>query len=273
MGYGRVERVPAPPATAGTFGSGRLAVRPDGRVHAEGVLALQRQVGNRSVCRLLQRVTFVPGVSHDHRPSGMWWRIQASPDSDWAENQVCGASPPNGVVGAAVLAEFRDKPLALGHLLWYLRGSGRDYNENAPLDRMLRTDAGVARAIITALPASAPSAGTSATWLRIEQTDYDDQDLRFAFGAIDRLDVEVDYRAGTLHAWFQDRYEWHPYYPGLYTAFPDDGPRNTNCVHAAMVELKASGAADFWMKGESTVPLSVVRAKAASGSGRSPITL
>ena len=51
--------------------------------------------------------------------------------------------------------------------------------------------------------------------LKIEQSHYTDQDLRFAFGAIDILDFEVDFAARTIHAWFQDRYEWHPVYPGF----------------------------------------------------------
>jgi len=76
-------------------------------------------------------------------------------------------------------------------------------------------------------------------------------------GAIDRLDYEADFGAGTFHAWFQDRYEWHPVYSGLYTRFDDDDVRPTNAVHAACVELKANdGAADYWMKGEATVALS-----------------
>ena len=35
--------------------------------------------------------------------------------------------------------------------------------------------------------------------------------------------------------------------------------RETNCVHAALVELQTTGASDFWMKGEATVPLSLFR--------------
>jgi hypothetical protein len=88
-------------------------------------------------------------------------------------------------------------------------------------------------------------------------------DLRFAFGAIDRLDVEVDFDANTITAWFQDRYEWHPVYPGLYKKWSDDDARETNCVHAALVELQSSGAADYWMKGEATVPLSALSAGSA----------
>ena len=33
--------------------------------------------------------------------------------------------------------------------------------------------------------------------------------------------------------------------------------RDTNCVHAALVELKSQGAADFWMIGEATFPLTL----------------
>lgn len=232
------------------------------------VVALQRAAGNRAVRRLIQRVAFTPGIAHDHTPCGSWWRIQLAPNSGWKEDLICSTNPPQGVVGAAILAEFRDKPLALDHLRWYMStGGGADYNENAPLERMLRTDAGVQSPILSTLPSPAPASGTVAAHLKVEQSDYTNQDLRFAFGAIDRLDLEADYGAGTLHAWFQDRYEWHPYYPGLYSVFSDDAARETNCIHAALVELQASGAADFWMKGEATVPLSVLGAGAASGSG------
>lgn len=83
------------------------------------------------------------------------------------------------------------------------------------------------------------------------------QDFLFAFGAIDRVDFEVDFSQDTLRVWFQDRYEWHPVYP-FYDFQPGDGVRETNCLHAAMVELKTSGAADFWMKGQAEVALSLI---------------
>lgn len=47
-------------------------------------------------------------------------------------------------------------------------------------------------------------------------------------------------------------------YHGLFSREADDNARPTNCLHAALVELKPSEAADFWMKGEATVPLSVI---------------
>lgn len=228
---------------------------------AAAVLALQRAAGNAAVTRLLARTTYTPGVSHKHAPSGRWADVQANPDSGWKEELVCSHLSPINVVRAAIWAEFDDKPIAQDHLDWYLsKGGGKDYVEDRYVEMMLRQDGGVRHLIASLLPSPAPTSGKFATHVKVEQGHYAIQDLRFAFGAIDRLDIEVDYDAGTLKAWFMDFYEWHPYYPALYTAFPDDAARETNCVHAALVELKSGTAADFWMKGEATVPLSVMPA-------------
>ena len=142
----------------------------------------------------------------------------------------------------------------------------RDSDESENIRAMLQRDSGI-QAII-ARQITQETGATMDTWKRktgifashltIEQNDYSDRDFQYAFGAIDRLDFEVDFDAGTIHVWFQDRYEWHPVYPNLYTKFPDDIPRFNNCVHAALVELKRSGAADFWIKGEATLPLESV---------------
>ena len=212
-----------------------------------------------------------PGVDHRHTPSGRWSVVQASPNSPGAGIQLiaaCKMMSPRQLVDTAILVEFRSKPIALAHLNWYLStGSGRDFVENANIQRMLQLDRGVQAEIIALLPPG-QTTGRFATSFKVEQYMYSDQDLRFAFGAIDILDFEVDYDAGTIQAWFQDRYEWHPVYAGLYTMHPGDVARETNCVHAALVELQSSGAADFWMKGEATVPLSMVTSGApAARSG------
>jgi hypothetical protein len=214
---------------------------------------------------LLARVTYQPGSAHYHTPSGRWADVQANPNSGFWENRVCANASPESVVNTAVWVKFDGKPLAKAHLDWYLsKGKGADFVEDAHLATMLRTDAGVQAAIAASLPVPPwPSTGTTAVYLKIEQSDYTNQDFRFAFGAIDRLDVEIDWAAGTLHGWFQDRYEWHPVYSGLYRKFPDDDARETNCVHAALVELQSSGAADYWMKGEATVPMFAPPAVAA----------
>lgn len=203
--------------------------------------------------------TFHPGVNHAHAPSGRWADVQANPNSGFWENRACANFAPSTVVGLAIQQEFSDKPLALEHLNWYLgNGGGADFVEDANLNRMLRTDTGVQALLARVIPSG--GGGSFTGHVKVEQSDYQNQDFRFAFGAIDRLDFEVNFAAQTLHAWFQDRYEWHPVYPGLYVHKPGDEVRDTNCVHAALVELKSGGAADFWMKGETTVPLSVVRA-------------
>lgn len=215
---------------------------------------------------------FRPGVNHGHTPSGQWAKVQANPNSGFWENRVCANFSPNVVVGIAIDREFSDKPLALDHLNWYLgNGQGADYVENTNLDRLLRTDTGVQALLAGLIPPSAPVSGRFTSHVEVQQSHYQNQDFRYAFGAIDRLDFEVDFTAGTVHAWFQDRYEWHPVYPGLYAALPGDVVRETNCVHAALVELQAGGARDFWMKGEATVPLSLFRGAPARSRGGSTL--
>jgi hypothetical protein len=230
-----------------------------------GVLQLQRTVGNRGVGALLQRVAYTPGSKHDHTPSGKWADVQKAPNSGFFESRVCANRSPQGVVDAAIWAKFDDKPIAKEHLDWYLtKGKGADFKEDAYIEKMLRSDRGVQAQIESRMPSPWPKTGKVAIDFKVEQSHYVDQDLRFAFGAIDRLDVEIDFDAKTITGWFQDRYEWHPVYPGLYKKFPDDDARETNCVHAALVELQSSGAADYWMKGEATVPLSVLSAGGAA---------
>ncbi|HEV3198155.1 MAG TPA: hypothetical protein VGZ73_09615, partial [Bryobacteraceae bacterium] len=59
----------------------------------------------------------------------------------------------------------------------------------------------------------------------------------------------------------------HPYYPGLYLVQSDDSPaRETNCLHAAFVEMKSQGAADFWMIGEASVPLKGIAGATLGGN-------
>lgn len=230
--------------------------------------ALQRQTAPPPVVPVSTTV-FHPGIIHSHTPSGRWADIQANPNSGFQEGLACRTFQPAGVVQAAIATQFSGKPIALAHLNWYLSaGGGADFNENSNIDLMLRTDTGVQGLIAALIPTPPPAGGTITRFLRVDQTDYTSQDLRFAFGSIDRLDFAVDFAAGTVHAWFQDRYEWHPFYPGIYTSFPDDSPaRPTNCVHAALVELQSGTARDYWMKGEATVPLSLFLPAAAPGGG------
>jgi hypothetical protein len=211
---------------------------------------------------------FHPGVNHNHRPSGRWTDVQAHPNSGFWENSACAYLSPAGVVGVAISQEFGDKPIALAHLVWYLStGGGADFIEDTNIDSMLRTDTRVQSEFASRIP-TGRSSGAFSSYFKLEQSSYGNQDFRFAFGAINRFDFDADFAAGTLHAWFQDRYEWNPVYP-FYSHFPDDVARETNCVHAALVEVKSGGVAkDYWLKGEATVPLSMIRG--ASGGGSRP---
>jgi hypothetical protein len=210
----------------------------------------------------IQRKTeFHPGVMHNHKPSGKWAEVQADPNSGTKESLVCSHFDPIDVMRLASFAELRGKWIAIDHLKWFFDGKGADFVEDSNLKLMLRTDSGVQAALTAKIP-TGKTKGTFADHLKIEQSDYNDEEFQYAFGAIDRLDFEVDFAAGTIHAWFQDRYEWHPVYP-FYSKFSDDVVRETNCVHAAAVELKSDTARDYWMKGETTIPLSALQSAAS----------
>jgi hypothetical protein len=206
---------------------------------------------------------FHPGVNHTHVPSGRYSQVQANPNtSNLILNGLCRTlKTPEELVGAAILAVLMDKPIARAHLEWYLRfGKGRDFVEDANIKDMLSRDDFVQVAIrgrIQRIPSNQQH-GKVAKHMEVFVNDFSVPDFSFTYGTIDRMDFEVDFDAGTVHVWFQDRYEWHPVYPGLYTLMPGDIVRPTNCLHAALVELKSSGAVDFWMKGEATVPLEVI---------------
>lgn len=202
---------------------------------------------------------FTPGVMHNHQPSGRWAEIQADPNSsELFVSTATKISDPAGLMAAAAAWALHDKPLAREHLEWFLhKGAGGDFVEDKNLELMLKTDAGV-QALIRSLFPKGQSSGTFSRHLTISQSDYDEDDFQYAFGAIDRLDFEVDFAVGSLHAWFMDRYEWHPFYPSIYPKMDGDFPRSTNAIHAAAVELKAGTARDFWMKGEVTIPLKAI---------------
>jgi hypothetical protein len=258
------------------------------------LLALQRTIGNRAVTKLLDttpgtarlarplhevlarqpvptqksskaavkaKTVFHPGVMHNHQPSGRWADVQEHPNTPGIIGDWCSWFSPEMVIRSASLRELYDKPIARDHLNWYFNGGGKELVEDSNLELMLRTDSKVQGRIKLLLPKSR-STGRFSSHVEISQGDYSDEDFQYAFGALDRLDFEVDFDAGTLHAWFQDRYEWHPVYP-FYEKKTDDDVRETNCVHAAAVELKSDGAKDYWMKGEATVPLKVIQSAAS----------
>jgi hypothetical protein len=171
---------------------------------------------------------------------------------------VCRHESYEHAANAAIANELVKYPIAVAHVQHYLDGSGEDFNENAIIDQWLRKDLGIRRALSQAIP-STRSTGSYSSHFEFLQNQFDEEEFQYSFGSIDRVDFEANFDQGTIHVWFQDRYEWHPYYPGIYDVQEGDIPRETNCIHAAFVEMKLKGANDYWMKGEATVPLQLIR--------------
>jgi hypothetical protein len=213
---------------------------------------------------------FHPGVNHAHAPTGRWADVQHDAGSrcktlrDRAMRDPAGApaiAKPLAVYCACSKFSPRNVarivrntlmsllPLAQRHLDHYIDGKGATFHED--LEDVIRRDRKLRAKLASYVRKS------SSGYFKVNQSDYEVKDFQFAFGAIDRLDFKVNRASGLVHVWFQDRYEWHPVGFG-YSKFPDDARRPTNCVHAAMVELKNSGAKDYWMVGDAIVPLSLV---------------
>ncbi len=253
---------------------------------------------------------FKRGVMHDHQPtggpaSGRWAEIVSLMNLHWipmdgqeaAIQDIVAAfkyshfrditpgelmdvvvNPlfPPGWLGDKAYGPFSDKPIALDHLKWFLKdGNGDPYKEDIFLRAMLLTDHGIISSIANDIKLQTKKDGKCGNTFKIEQMNYQSVDYQFAFGAIDWLSYSADFDAGTLDAWFLDRYEWHPYYKGMYPAadgkeYSDDMERRpTNILHAACVELKAEKARDFWMIGEATVPLDPFLAPGATSASSS----
>ncbi|HEU5138019.1 MAG TPA: peptidoglycan-binding domain-containing protein [Steroidobacteraceae bacterium] len=213
---------------------------------------------------------FVAGVNHAHKPSGRYADVQANPNSSFLLSLACKIHSAEGLVELAKSSEFKDKPIALKHLNFYQKdGKGADFIEDANIKDWLTRDSGIKKRLKREIFPGLGRKPKAEGHFTFEQDEYADdaagQDFRFAFGGIDRVDFEVDFSQDTVRVFFQDRYEWHPVYPfysfiGPSAQFPESGDevRDTNCLHAALVELKASGAADFWMKGQAEVALSQI---------------
>jgi hypothetical protein len=211
-----------------------------------------------------RRTVYVPTMTpHDHRPTGRWKELLAAIEqpTPTANGVVLAGlcairAEPMTFVNAAIFEMFRDKPVARKHLDWYLKdGRGQELNEDTNIANWVRSDAGIRKRVVDFIIQNVTQGAHYSGFFAFNQSEFFDQDYRFAFGTIDRLDVEVDWVAKTVKLWFMDSYEWHPVCPGFYTKFPDDEVRETNSLHAALVELKLQGGADYWMVGEATFPL------------------
>jgi hypothetical protein len=198
---------------------------------------------------------------HNHQPSGKWPVIKASPNSDALANMLCmGCNQPGEVIKAAKLEMQRQNAdLAVEHLEWYLSNNGADFDEGLNILRWLDQDSHIRDRLKREIfPAGKKP--KSEGHFTFDRNEFDTKTKNFAlsFGTIDRVDFSVDFSDDTVRVWFQDRYEFHPVYPGIYNKEPDDIVRGDNCVHAAAVEMKSQGAQDYWMKGQAVVPLSLI---------------
>jgi len=228
-------------------------------------------------------VVWIPGIKHDHRGNShmtateRWHRVRRDTRipltsatmkgflMEWGIRDLSEITSPQALMDMAIAAKFGDKPIALQHLRWFLtQGAGAIFNEDANLTNWLTTDANVRVTLHGVIRRKSARTGWPVSgWVRMDQNEYSLEDFQYAFGSIDVLSFVADKDAGTFHAWFLDCYEWHPDYGDVYPAadgksHPDDERRITNAVHAACVELKEGLARDFWMQGETTIPLSII---------------
>ncbi|MEP6833241.1 MAG: hypothetical protein ABJB74_07595 [Gemmatimonas sp.] len=223
---------------------------------------------------------FHPGIHHDHTPSRKFDEVLHNPNNSGTGDPLKDAldkacvvlaaaadSPiplPHGpelLVAVARTLLFVKRPLASVHLEFYLKGGGKDFVEDTNIKNWISGDSGIRKRLKREIFVGGKKTRTEGHFF-FSQSEYakDEagQDFRFAFGGIDRVDFEVDLADHLVRVWFQDRYEWHPFYPKLYPPKSGDVARDDNCVHAALVEMQDQGAADFWMKGVAEVPLALI---------------
>lgn len=167
------------------------------------------------------------------------------PDARSSVDCACAFGAPEVAAYTAMARVLAAGPLAASVYLHFLQGSG------APLQidvaGMIARSSGVRQKIRRSM-AQGGMSGTT----RLEQHDYHDRELQFAYGAIDCVQWVV--LAPTGRSWrsnpatrirvsMLDYYEFHPARPGV-----------SQCAHAANVELVARGSArNFWTRGDAVV--------------------
>ncbi|MEV0675003.1 hypothetical protein AB0I60_00630 [Actinosynnema sp. NPDC050436] len=174
------------------------------------------------------------------------------PDPRSTVDCMCAVGDPRTVAVAAMARVLAAGPLAAALFWHFLGASGSEVTIDVA--DMIARSGGVREKIRR----STGAGGTSGT-TRLEQSDYRDADLQFAYGAIDCVQWIVQppvrrnwRRDGTtrIEVKMLDYYEFHPARPGV-----------SQCAHAACVELVARGGAkNFWTRGSATVTWARLRA-------------
>ena len=208
----------------------------------------------------------VQGVNHGHAAKGKFAAVKARPydpffpfESDFVVKAgitvlIQNSKDEAGFVNVVQFVHFRDLPLAKAHIQHYLTGGGADFNEDDNIAAWLQADVAPRRLIRDSINRNRGAGRFFFEEAEFKAVSYTKADFRDSFGGIDRLKWEVDFDVGFVHVFFKDRYEWHPVYD-FYDRQSGDSIRNTNPIHAAMVEMKRQGAADYWMVGEAFVPI------------------
>ncbi|NLP63032.1 hypothetical protein [Paraburkholderia sacchari] len=237
-------------------------------VHRKGSTGLLDTESLRVTIKDSRATVYTLTHAHNHQPCHNCWDAICNDDCNRPFNLASGYlwvlakahARPKTVVDEAIKQAFSDKPIALVHLYWYLNRHGQEFNEDHHLKAWLTGDS-VARRYIADEITERRRRKTAGAMIRFtmefDQEMFGNQDYRFAFGTIDYLDVQADFVANTVKIWFRDCYEWHPPHPQFKPPCLDSKFRDTNFLHAALVQMKLEGAADFWMQGEATFPLSI----------------
>jgi hypothetical protein len=184
---------------------------------------------------------------------------------------VCNCLPDSIVTAIALHVYLAGQPLAQKHLQHYLTGGGADFTEDIP-DLFARnptirnnvasqvgeqSSGGSIKKGVLEGGADLPGGGNLPGFPPITQDDYDDQDWRNSIGNVDKLEWSIisgPDAAGnaTVRITLSDPYAWHP-----------KEARLTQCVHQAIENMKAKGAAEFMARGTGDVVLNL-------GSGFKP---
>ncbi|MFI9407312.1 hypothetical protein [Nocardia sp. NPDC052316] len=183
-------------------------------------------------------------------------------DPKSAVDCACAFGDPRDVAIFAMARVVAAGPLAARLFAHFLGASGTEVTIDVA--DMIKRSAGVREKIRKSIARGGTSGVT-----RIEQSEYRDSELQFAYGAIDCVQWRVlppvarDWRKkpGTrIEISMLDYYEFHPARPGV-----------SQCAHAACVELVARGQAkNFWTSGSTVVTLADLGARAPAPAPARP---
>ncbi len=211
-------------------------------------------------------VDYDPTKPHHHEPVSEpdeWNKVceEAARDSKlgftlktMAKNKVS----PRTVAEAASLG-LLGKRMATFHYNYYLRGTGGVVNEDENLKEWIEGDAHARKVIARQISFERRGSESPVkSKFHFNQSFYGDDDAKSSFGGIPNFEVLADFVMGTVEIWFEDIYEWHPTY-SQYTKPVCDitVERDTNFLHAALVQMKTRGAKSFQMRGRAKFPMKI----------------